>query len=88
MNLCRNAATAAVAPHFAAVLFRGAITDLGAAEVEYELVYKVIAYLLKKEGLITVTGAPKRQEREDEDSFRERLLKERRLTLSANFVPE
>jgi hypothetical protein len=69
-------------------LFRGAITDFGAAEVEYELVFKVIAYLLKKEGLITITGAPKRQESEDEDSFRERLLKERRLTLSANFVPE
>ena len=50
--------------------------------------FKVIAYLLRKEGLVTVTGAPKRQEAEDDEGFRNRLLKERRLTLSANFVPE
>jgi hypothetical protein len=67
---------------------RGAISDIPAAEAEYELVFKVIAYLLRKEGLLTVTGAPKRQEAEEEDSFRDRLLKERRLALSANFVPE
>jgi hypothetical protein len=154
---------------------RGAISDIPAAEAEYELVFKVIAYLLRKEGLVTVTGgwlrfvrmapfpcwlrlfrcwvqwqlrcsglqtngectsdpgskacmycvvcckqtspatsfafqrahqvvalvthsssssccavtgAPKRQEAEDDEGFRNRLLKERRLTLSANFVPE
>jgi hypothetical protein len=67
---------------------RGAITDYAAAESEHALTYRVIAYLLKKEGLVTITGAPKRQEGEDEAGFRERLLKERRLTLSANFVPE
>lgn len=44
--------------------------------------------MLKKEGLLTITGAPKRQEGEAEEGFKERLLKERRLTLSANFVPE
>lgn len=67
---------------------RGVIKDIPAAEAEYELVFKVIAYLLRKEGAVTVTGAPKRQEGEDEDGFRDRLLKERRLALSANFVPE
>lgn len=67
---------------------RGAISDIPAAEAEYDLVFKVIGYLLRKEGLLTVTGAPKRQASEDEDSFRNRLLKERRLALSANFVPE
>lgn len=67
---------------------RGAIADCGAAESEYELVFKVITHLVRKEGLLTVTGAPKRQASEDEDGFRNRLLKERRLALSTNFVPE
>lgn len=35
---------------------RGAITDYAAAEHEYDLVFRVVAYLLKKEGLVTITG--------------------------------
>jgi hypothetical protein len=67
---------------------RRAIADFAAAEAEYDLVFKVIAHLIRKEGLVTITGAPKRQAAEDDDSFKNRLLKERRLALSANFVPQ
>lgn len=67
---------------------RGAITSFSAAESEYELVFKVINHLIKREGLLAVSGAPKRVPGEADDVFRNRLLKERRLALSANFVPE
>lgn len=50
--------------------------------------HQVIGHLIRKEGLVAITGAPKRQAGEDDDGFRNRLLKERRLALSANFVPE
>ena len=49
---------------------------------------QVIGHLIRKEGLVAITGAPKRQAGEDDDGFRNRLLKERRLALSANYVPE
>lgn len=67
---------------------RGAIQSFEAAETEYELVFKVIQHMYRKEGLLTVTGAPKKQPSEDDSSFRNRLWKERRLALSPNFVPE
>jgi hypothetical protein len=59
-----------------------------AAEVEFELAYKVINHMYRKEGLVSVVGAPKRQAGEDDDAYRNRLWKERRLALSPNFVPE
>jgi hypothetical protein len=67
---------------------RSAITSVQAAEVEFELAYKVINHMYRKEGLVSVVGAPKRQTGEDDDAYRNRLWKERRLALSSNFVPE
>lgn len=49
---------------------------------------QVISHMYRREGLVSVTGAPKRQANEDDDAYRNRLWKERRLALSANFVPE
>ncbi|WIA33122.1 hypothetical protein OEZ86_006274 [Tetradesmus obliquus] len=69
-------------------LERNAITSVQAAEVEFELAYKVINHMYRKEGLVSVVGAPKRAAGEDDDAYRNRLWKERRLALSANFVPE
>lgn len=43
--------------------------------------------MAKREGLLAVSGAPRRQPGEGDDAFRNRLLKERRLALSPNFVP-
>lgn len=67
---------------------RNAISSVQAAEVEFELAYKVINHMYRKEGLVSVVGAPKRAAGEDDDAYRNRLWKERRLALSANFVPE
>eukprot|EP00878_Enallax_costatus_P008872 GHUV01009274.1.p1 GENE.GHUV01009274.1~~GHUV01009274.1.p1 ORF type:complete len:441 (+),score=237.04 GHUV01009274.1:235-1557(+) len=69
-------------------LQRGVIKSFEAAETEYDLVFKVINHMYRKEGLVTVTGAPKKQPNEDDESFRNRFMKERRLALSPNFVPE
>jgi hypothetical protein len=75
-------------PCFAAASCRNAIASVQAAEVEFELAYKVINHMYRKEGLVSVVGAPKRQAGEDDDAYRNRLWKERRLALSPNFVPE
>jgi hypothetical protein len=57
-------------------------------EEEYGLAFKVIAHLIKKEGLLEVVATPAQLPGEDLALYSQRRLKERRLALSPNYVPE
>jgi hypothetical protein len=67
---------------------RKEIESYAQAEEEYNLVFKVINHLIKKEGLLAVVATPARQQGEDAESYKNRLWKERRLALAPNFAPE
>lgn len=59
-----------------------------AGEREYEIVFKIINHLIKREGILVVVAAPRRQPGESELAFRNKLWRERRLALSPSYVPE
>jgi tRNA1(Val) A37 N6-methylase TrmN6 len=65
-----------------------AITTYEEGEAEYDLVFKVISHMIKRDGLLVVVTAPRRAANEGADAFRNRVWKERRLALSPSYVPE
>ena len=67
---------------------RKAITTYEEGEAEYDLAFKVVSHMIKREGLLVVVTAPRRQAGESADAFRNRVWKERRLALSPSYVPE
>ncbi len=67
---------------------RKAITTYEEGESEYDLVFKVISHMIKRDGLLVVVTAPRRAAGEGADAYRNRVWKERRLALSPSYVPE
>jgi hypothetical protein len=67
---------------------RKAITTYEDGEAEYDLVFKVISHMIKREGVLVVVTAPRKQAGEAPEAFRNRVWKERRLALSPSYVPE
>jgi hypothetical protein len=65
-----------------------AINTYEEGEAEYDLLFKVISHMIKREGLLVVVTAPRRAPDEGADAFRNRVWKERRLALSPSYVPE
>lgn len=50
--------------------------------------FKVISHMIKREGVLVVVTAPRKQAGEAPEAFRNRVWKERRLALSPSYVPE
>lgn len=67
---------------------RKVITTYEEGEAEYDLAFKVISHMIKREGLLVVVTAPRRAAGEGADAYRNRVWKERRLALSPSYVPE
>jgi len=67
---------------------RKVITTYEEGEAEYDLAFKVISHMIKRDGLLVVVTAPRRQAGEGADAYRNRVWKERRLALSPSYVPE
>lgn len=67
---------------------RKAVTTYEEGEAEYDLAFKVISHMIKREGLLVVVTAPRKQQGEGAEAYRNRVWKERRLALSPSYVPE
>jgi hypothetical protein len=67
---------------------RKAISTYEEGETEYDLVFRVISHMIKRDGVLVVVTAPRRQAGESADAYRNRVWKERRLALSPSYVPE
>lgn len=67
---------------------RKAVHDMSEVEQEFDLVNKVINYMIKKECVLSVVHRPPRKHGESKEEYQDRLVLERVVAVHHNYCPE